>query len=143
MYLKILACKSQGFLGNTFYTSFHQSIAFTFAPGFVANSYQSHHLWLDHCCWPVPSHNSCHKQLELFIFLVQECMVKGWFIQSQSFFQFLNQCPTEAEIRWRTFCQIRWSENGTWFYCLLCGDTAYPYMTSWNFPISRYRKLDS
>ena len=51
-------------------------------------------------------------------FLVQECMVTGWFFGSQSFFKFLTQCLSEAEICWGTFCQIRWSENGTCIYCL-------------------------
>ena len=38
MHLKILACKSQKFLGNRHLSSFHRSTTFTFPPGFVANS---------------------------------------------------------------------------------------------------------
>ena len=109
------------------FASFYRSTTFRFAPGFVADSYHSHHF----------------RQPELLVFSVQERMVTSWFFRSRSFFQFLTQCPTEAEICWWTFCQIRWSENGTWFYCLQFGDKAYPYMTSWNFLISRYGELNS
>ena len=67
----------------------------------------THHLWLHHWCWPDHSQNSSHKQLELLIFLVQECMVTSQIFRSQSVFRFLTQCQTKAEICWRTFCQIR------------------------------------
>ena len=38
------------------------------------------------------------------------CRLKSAWFQSQSSFQFLTQCHTEADICWRTFCQITWSE---------------------------------
>ena len=72
-----------------------------------------------------------------------EWMVTSQMFQSQSFFRFLTQWQTKAEICWRTFCQKRWPENWMWFYCFQWGDKAYPYMMSWNFLISRYRKLNS
>ena len=85
---------------------------------FSSQFYHSHHLWLHHCSWPYQSQNSSHKKLQLFILLVQKCMVRSQIFQSQSFLQFLTQCQMKAEICWRTFYQIRWSENWTWFYCL-------------------------
>ena len=70
-------------------------------------------------CCPDHSQNSCHKQLELLILSVQECRFTSWIFRSRSFFQFLMQCQMKAEICLRRFCQIRWSENWTWFYCFV------------------------
>ena len=144
MYLKILACKYQAFLGNRdTYASFHWSTVFTFSTGFVANS-TIHTI----CGFIITSGQMTHRtaaisNCKLLILLVQECMVTSQIFRSQSFFQFLAQYQMKAEISWRTFCRIGWSENWTWFYCLYCGDQAYPYVTSLNFLISQYKKLDS
>ena len=115
IYLKIFACKISIIYANSHQTE-HSIQIFT---RFCCQFYHSHHLWLHDCCWPNHSQNSCHKQLELLILSVQECMVTSRIFRSQSFFQFLTQCQTKAEICLKTFCQIRWSENWTWFYCFI------------------------
>ena len=111
MHLKIFACKSQEFLGNRHLLCyFYQSTTFTFAPGFVANS-NIHTI----CGYIITAgqitQNSRHKQLELLILSVQECTITSQIFRSQSFFLFLTQCQTKAEICWKTFWQIRRSEN--------------------------------
>ena len=127
MYLKTLTCKSQEFLSNKhllcLFKSEHSIHIYT---RFCCIFYHSHHLWLHHCCWPDHSQNSCHKQLKPVAFSVQESVIISQIFRGQSFFRFLTQCQTKAEIRWRTFCRIRWSENWTWFYYLWCGDIVYP-----------------
>ena len=74
---------------------------------FCCKFYHTHHLWLHHCCWPDHSQNSCHKQLELLILSVQECMVTSRIFRSQSFFRFLTQCQKKAEICSKAFWKIR------------------------------------
>ena len=144
MYLKILACKSQEFLGNRYLLcQFPSEYSIHNLPQVSLPILPIHHLWMHHCCWPDHSQNSCQKQLELLILSAQECMVTSRIFRSQSFFRFLTSCQTKVQICWRTFCQIRWPENSTWLYCLQCGDKTYPYMTSLNFLISWYGKLDS
>ena len=143
-YLKILAYKSEEFLSNRHLLCYFPSErSIHICTRFCSQFYHSHHLWLHHCCWPDHSQNSCHKKLELFILLVQECVVTSRIFQSRLFFRFLTQRQTKAKICRRTLSQIRWSENWIWFYCVCSGDKAYPYMMSRIFLISRYRKLDS
>ena len=103
MYLKILGSKYQAFLGNRYLLcQFPSEHSIHICTSFCSQFYHSHHLWLsDH------SQNCCHKQLELLILSVQECMITSRIFRSQSFFQFLTQCKTKVEICWRTFCQIR------------------------------------
>ena len=106
MYLKILTCKSQEFLGNRrllqqYPSKYRYNIHI--CTSFCCLFYHSHHLWLHHCCCPDHSQNSCHKQLELLILSVQESMVSSQIFRGQSFFQILTQHQTKAEICWRTF----------------------------------------
>ena len=58
-------------------------------------------------------------QQELLILSVQKRLVASRIFWSLSLYQFLTQCQTMAEICWRTFCQIMWWENWTWFYCFV------------------------
>ena len=70
IYLKILACKSQEFLGNRYLLCyFPLEYSIHICTRFCSQFYHSHHLWQHNCCWPDHSQNSCHKKFELFILL--------------------------------------------------------------------------
>ena len=85
MYLKILACKSQEFLGNRhLLRQFPLEHSVHICNRFCSQFYHSQQLWLHHCCWPDHSQNSCHKKLEVFILLARECKAK-FFKVSHSF----------------------------------------------------------
>ena len=93
MYLRILACKYQEFLGNRHLLCLFQSkYSIYICTRFCCLFYHSYDLLLHLCCWLDHSQNSCHKQLELFILLVQESMVTSQTFRSNSFFRFLTQC---------------------------------------------------
>ena len=74
--LETLTCKCQEFLGNRHcLCQFPLKCNIHICTRFCCLFYNLHHLWLHHYCRPDHSQNSCHKQLELLILLVQESVV--------------------------------------------------------------------
>ena len=97
-YLKILAYKSQEFIGNRHFLCLFPSEHSTHICTRFCYLFYHHHLWLRYCCWQDHSWNSCHKQLEPLILFVQESMVESQIFPSQSFFRFLTQYQTKIVI---------------------------------------------
>ena len=155
-YLKVLAYKSQEFLGNRhFLCLFSSQHIIHICTSFCCVCYHPHHLWLHHCCWLDHSDNTCHMQQDatyaIFDFLGwREYGCKPNFLKSV-ILSVADSVPDEAsdllkdiypnkKIRKMNLMILQLVIYNLMIYTVQWWSKkeTYPYMASWNFIISRY-----